>query len=220
MFQEQELERLLRCPLLDPSYLIRMDAIRQLVNWALRKSFEGKFPGSLLPEQVLHQIRGRILEEYPTEGTLARVAGFRIFSMIMKYEVVHLEQPYNLVVSGYTIQGQYALLRKRTGAQHPHVLVIRDTEPELRATQAQPPEVVTLARLIHVLTTTQYTDARVLQFPVFRGTLWTTKDLKMPLAKSYLESMLKIASISPQFPIVGEHCSQCISKRCLEVFEK
>lgn len=217
MYQEQELERLLKCPLLDPTYLTVSEKVRLITNWALRKSFEGKFY-NLLPENVLRQIRGRILEDYPTEGTLARVTGFRLFQLITNYEVIHLEQPYNLVLSEYTIQGKYALLRKKAGERLPYVLVLREVEPELRNTQQFPPDVVTLARYIHVLTTTQYTNAKVLQFPVLRGEVWTNSNLSIDLAKRYLQSILKIAAIKPDFPIVGEHCNSCIAKRCLGVY--
>lgn len=215
MIQERELERLLKCPLLDGE-ILAPTKVSQLTNWVLRKSFEGKF--SELPEKVLHEIRGRILKDYPKDGTLARVAGFRLFQLILDYEVIHLEQPYNLVLSGYTIQGQYALLRKKAGAKLPYVLVLRETEPDLRDTQAQPPDAITLARYVHVLTTTKHTNARVLQLPVFRGAAWTNRGLNLALAKQYLESMLKIATFRPSFPVAGEHCKSCVTKRCLGVF--
>lgn len=214
--KERELSRLLKCPLLDPSYDGVVDKIIPMANWVLRKSFDGKLNGR--PDQILHEIRGRILEDFPADGTLARVAGYRLLQLVLHYEVVHLEQPYSLSLSGYTIEGKYALLRKRSGAKLPHVLVLHDIEPDIRNTQAQPPDVVTLSRYVHVLTATSHKDARVLHYPVIRGSTWTNRDLKLPLAKRYLESMLKVATLRPEFPVVGGHCESCATKRCMEVF--
>lgn len=223
MIQEQTLERLMQCPLMTPTGPSKMETCAYaLASWALRQSFDGKFKGN--PEDILHEMRGKVLDLWKGErhevGSISRTVAFRLFSLVLDYEVVHLEQPYNLVLTEYTIQGKYALLRKHIGAHLPHILILYTTEPELKNTQALPPDVTTLARYLHLYTTTEYTDAMVLHFPIFRGKPWMNKSIDLSLARKYLESMLKVASLNPFFPIRGKHCDNCATKPCLKVFEK
>jgi hypothetical protein len=220
LFKETELERLMLCPLMVPTGPSKMETCAQaLTSWALRKSLEGSLKGT--PSDILHIIRGKVLELHDTTdhvGTLARTTAFRMFNLLVDYEVLHLEQPYNLILAGYTIQGKYALLRKRKGACLPYVLVLHTEEPKLKHNHALPPSLDVLARWVHVTTTTKYSDARVLNYPVLRGRSWVNKGLDSALAKQYLESMLKVASLRPNFPRMGEHCESCATKPCLEVF--
>ena len=222
IIQEHAIEELIKCPLLVPvSVSDSEECAQELASWTLQQSFRGKFRGEA--KDILHEMRGKVLDLWEGNkreiGTLARTVAFRMFSLVIDYEVIHLEQPYNLTLSGYTIQGKYALLRKRSGERLPYLLILHTNEPDLRKRQALPPDPVTMARYVHLYTTTQYTNAQVLHYPVFRGKVWFNKGLNIPLAKQYLESMLRVAAISPNFPVVGDHCSMCSTKPCLEVFK-
>jgi len=232
VIQEQTLQHLTQCPLIDPAPPSKEElCANALTTWVLRQAFEDKLKGD--PQKILHDIRGELLNlyyklfetsqaEFDWEipiGTLARTAAFRIFNLILDFEVIHLEQPYNLILSGYTIQGKYALLRKRKGECLPYVLVLHTTEPALRKEQVLPPDVITLARYIHVYVNSGYKSAQVLHYPVFRGNMWYNKTMNISLAIEYLISMLKTAQIKPEFPSAGSHCAKCIDKPCLEVFK-
>lgn len=222
IIQEQVLERLMQCPLLVPTSPSKAETCANaLTTWTLRQAFENKFLGKA--EDILHNIRGKVLELWGESsieaGTLSRTVAFRLFNLATDYEVVHIEQPYNLILSGYTIQGKYALLRKRKGECLPYVLVTHATEPELRHKQILPPDVTTLARFVHARTNGAYTDVQVMHYPMFKGKLWLNKTIDMSLATLYLESMLKVAALRPQYPVMGEHCVSCSTKPCLEVFE-
>ena len=220
IIKESELERLLKCPLMTPTSPSKSEACANaLASWAFRKSLEGFLVGE--PQDILHEIRGKILELHETDdhvGTMARQTAFRIFNLLLDYEVLHLEQPYNLILAGYTIQGKYALLRKRKGACLPHVLVLYAEEPALRHNHAMPPTIPLMARWLHVRTATKYKNAVVLNYPVLKGESWVNSSLNLDLAEQYLESMLKVAALRPNFPVPGEHCGQCATKSCLEVF--
>src|SRR5271166_3637041 len=221
IIQELELQRLVQCPMMTPTRPSHAETCAYaLAAWVLRQSFAGKLLDT--PAKNLHAIRGKMLELWEGDklqaGALARTAAFRLFHLQLEYEVIHLEQPYNLILSGYTIQGQYALLRKRTGEHLPHVLVLHTSEPELRREQALPPDVATMARYLHAYTNEAHHNAWVLHYPVFKGKLWFNRGLDVPLATSYLESMLKVAALRPRYPVAGEHCAECAFKPCLEVF--
>ena len=219
-FKEQDLERLSQCPLLTPTGPSHAETCaKALASWALRRAFEGSLKGK--PVEILHEIRGKVLEVCGgsgNAGTVARKTAFGLFNLMLDYEVLHLEQPYNLTLAGYTIQGQYALLRKRRG-EIPTVLVLYAEEPELRHNHALPPTVPVMARYVHVVTQTKYKDAQILNYPVLKGKPWINGALDLALAKQYLESMIRVASLRPQFPVMGEHCKRCTTKPCLGVFD-
>lgn len=226
--QEKTLEYLTQCPLMDPADPSKEEVCaNELASWILRQSFDGKFNGKI--QDILHNIRGKVLELWSKNnttselgvsiGTLARTSAFRLFNLVLDFEVVHLEQPYNLILSGYTIQGKYALLRKRKGEELPYVLILHSTEPNMRKEQILPPDVATLARYVHAHVNAGHTNAQILHYPVFRGNIWYNKTINITLAIEYLISILKTAQIHPEFPSAGNHCVRCVSKPCLEVFK-
>lgn len=223
IIQEQALGRLLQCPLMTPTSPSGEETCAYaLASWALRQSFENKLVGD--PAEILSTIRGKMIKLWKESGVaddpgkLARTSAFRLFNLVLDYETVHLEQPYNLVLAGYTIQGKYALLRKRTGECFPHILILHSNSPSLKHDQAVPPDVQTLARYLHVTTASGYTEVQVIHYPVFRGKTWFNKTVDGALARRYLQDMLKVAALRPQYPIAGEHCATCCTKPCLEVF--
>lgn len=224
VIQEQTIERYLQCPLLVHSEPVNAEKCAyELSSWVLRKAFDGKFKGT--HQEILSEIRGKVIElwkdsgETSDPGRLSRTTGFKLFNLILDYEVLHLEQPYNLILTGYTIQGKYALLRKRKGEEMVHVLILHTHSPAIRDKQALPPDVITMARLLHVRTNTKYSNAIALHYPVFRGEHWFNKDFNVSLSKQYLENAIKALTLNINYPIVGDHCSKCVSKPCLKVFK-
>ncbi len=222
IIQEQELERLIRCPLMTPTGPSKAETCAYaLALWVLRQSFENLFLGK--PTEILHTIRGKMLDLWDGDklsaGALSRTAAFRLFNLVMDYEVVHLEQPYNLILTkGYTIQGRYSLLRSRKGECLPHVLVLYTNEPDLRHDLTLPPDAITMARYVHVYTNAAHKNAQVLHYPIFKGKSWLNKGLDVALATQYLNAMLEVAAFNPRYPVMGSHCVECKTKPCLEVF--
>ncbi len=222
IISEQALERLIQCPLMTPTSPSNAETCAYaLASWTLRQAFESKFRGK--PQDILHKIRGKVIELWEGNkaeaGIVSRTAAFRLFNLILDYEILHLEQPYNLILSGYTIQGKYALLRKRIGECLPHILILYTSEPELKHDQVFPPDVATLARYVHVYTNAGYIDAQVLHYPIFKGKPWINKTLNVALAKRYLEDMLRVVGLHVQYPVIGKHCVHCSTKPCLKVFK-
>lgn len=220
IIQEQDLERLIKCPLMVPIEPAKTETCaKELALWVLHQSFEEKFKGQ--PADILHNIRGKVLDLWGNNiegGSISRTVAFRLFNLILDFEVMHLEIPYNLTLNGHTIQGKYALLRRRRENSAPNILVLHDIEPSIRKEQAIPPDIITIARHAHAYINTGRTNAVVLHFPVFRGKPWYNKHISIPLAIKYLSDMLKIASLNLQYPSMGEHCKECKTKACLEIF--
>lgn len=221
IIKEHYLERLVKCPLMVPNAPSKAETCTNaLASWVLRQSFLNKFKGR--PEVILHDIRGKVLDLWGDDlhaGSLSRTAAFRFLNLHLDFEVIHLEQPYNLILSGYTIQGQYALLRSRRGECLPHVLILHDKEPDMRKEHALPPDVITLARYVHICTNSGH-KAHMLHFPVFMGKSWLNKTINLSLATLYLESMLKVVALNQRYPVMGSHCSNCSTKPCLDVFNE
>lgn len=222
MFQENDLERLSKCPIGYWGIPQEDTCSRSLVTWALRKSFEGKL---LKSKDSLSEIRGKFIDLWKDAkiakdpGTLARTVGYRVFTLLLDYEVVHPEQPYNLVLASHTIQGKYALLRKRKGEKLPFTLVLHTKAPTLQKGMALPPDPIALARYIHVHAQDGYSNAQMLHYPIYKGKLWLNKWINLELAKRYLLSILKAASLDPSHPVAGDHCKTCLTKPCMEVFK-
>lgn len=151
-------------------------------------------------------------------GRIARIAGFKLFNLVLEYEVIHPEQPYNLVLSGYTIKGKYTLLRKRRGEQLPYILILHENAPALKKEITLPPDVLSMARFLHSRFQEGYADVQVLHYPVLTGKWWLNKTINPALARSCLQDMLKVVALQSRFPSIGDHCRSCDSKPCMEVF--
>lgn len=220
---ENDIERLLRCPMMDVERISTPEenTAHDVTTWVLRQAFSRKFSED--PVKILHDIRGKMIESWEGDkleaGNLSRAAAFRLLTLILDYEIIHLEQPYNLILSGYTIQGKYALLRKRKGDRNIIVLIVHTHEPDLRHKQTLPPDPLTLSRYLHASVTEAHKNVQVLHYPVLRGKSWFNRQVDATLAREYLDSMLKVIATKPIYPIIGSHCTRCKSKRCLEVFK-
>lgn len=224
VYSEQTLERVLKCPMMSLISSSKKELCSYaLASWALRRSFEGKLFGK--PDTVLPEIRGKVIELWKSNnvegdpGVIARTAGFRIFTLLTDYEVLHVEEPYNLSLAGYTIQGRYAMMRKRKGEKLPYVLILHTYEPNLKQQATNPPDVPTLSRYVHATTNGGYVNAQVLHYPILSGRMWMNKIINNRLAVKYLQSMLEVASVKASHPIPGDYCNLC-TKPCLEVFHE
>lgn len=222
IINERTLQDLLQCPLIVPAKSSHEEECsNEMTKWILRQAFDGKLKGE--SQAVLHAIRGKVISTWQGDkkdiGILARTIAFRLFSLVLDFEVIHLEQPYQLVLDKHVIQGSYALLRKRAGERLFHILINHTNVPEIKKKQALPPDIVTLSRYTHLYTTTEYTDAQILHYPIFRGKAWLNKHINITLAKSYLNSILVTAANNPQYPVVGKHCDNCVTKPCMEAFK-
>jgi hypothetical protein len=140
----------------------------------------------------------------------------KIFDLITHYEILHPEQPYELVLNGYTIQGRYALVRKTTESGHPTVLVVHNKEPRHKAS----PDLLSLARFVHVkMTHLQYHEVDILHFPLLRSKPWRQINIDEKLATNWIKNAIFAIANNRTFPTAGPHCATCTTKPCMKVFD-
>lgn len=233
---ERALQRVSLCPMLVPMKTSNLESCAYaLAEKVIRQSFEGKLP-------VLEDIRKqftdlwnsawylgidrklwrtpplKVGDPYWAGIHLGRTISFRVFSLVLDYEVMHPEQPYNLILNGYTIQGRYALLRKRKGARVPSVLVLHMQSPAMKHEHSMPPDPISLARYVDMKMGSFHKDVHVLHYPLVKGKEWLNKHVDEPLAKDYLHNMIKVVLLNPRYPAIGSHCADCETRPCMEVY--
>lgn len=235
-FNELALERIAKCPIMVTEDLTDVEFCGYLLaERVLRHEFEGErasledirkdftflwnaawFPGVDYKTWKAPPMKAGSL--YWKGINAGRTISYRLYSLLLDYEVLHPEQPYNLILNGYTIQGKYTLLRKKKGAKIPNVLMLYMNAPAIQHDQAIPPIVTLLCRYVDVKMTETYHEVHVLHYPLLRGKAWTNRLLNEVLAKKWICSMLEVAKLKPDFPTMGEHCKDCSTKPCMEVF--
>lgn len=224
LINELSLQRFAQCPILVPNGPSKLEFCSfALMRWALRKFFQS----SSMSNSFLSDLRGKFLDEFKklstdkaeTEEAIKYCASIarRIFELVVEYEVLHPEQPYDLILGKYTIQGEYALIRKRNEGAKPYVLVLHNAAPTARYDAKLPPDFISLARYINVRNETQYRDIGILHYPVIRGKPWTIKYINETIAHDYLHGILKAMNNLPLFPSFGSHCAGCLTKPCMKV---
>jgi hypothetical protein len=145
----------------------------------------------------------------------ARIVAKRIYDLLLEYEILTPEQPYKLVLDCYTIQGLYALIRKKIGNKQVFVLVIHTSPTTYKAS----PDLRSLARHLHATKTyPNYNKIGLLHWTIIRGKEWKNKYINSNLSSNWLLTSLRLISSSEKFPVPGPHCVNCKSKACQEVF--
>jgi hypothetical protein len=229
MISEDRLNSYAICPLYNPPTAepIQVQA-EGLFKWAMLRTFDGIHdPPDLtgLRERYVSLWNKHWFGDQPKtlpatgpywDGPKAsRGVARRIFEFLDKYEVVHPEQPYDLKVDKYTIQGRYALVRRKTQTGHPSVLVVHDRAPLYKAS----PDLRSLARFTHANTTEYYKEIGILHLPLLRGQVWSQVDINETLATTWLRAILdQIPGV--QYPVPGSHCMSCEGKPCMGVFRE
>lgn len=145
----------------------------------------------------------------------AATVGRKIYELISRYTVIHPEQPYNLLLNGYTIQGQYALLCRNGENGYPYILVTHSQDYRHKIY----PDLMSLARFIHVKMTHQYMIVNILHFPLLRSKPWKHSNIDEKIATKWVSNVLSLIYKDEKFPTLGPHCSTCLSKSCLKVFD-
>lgn len=234
---EKELARIALCPMFVPGEQSKLELCADtLTTIAIRRAFEGKllkledirsqftylwgcsnFSGTDSKAWCIPPMKAG--NPYWVGIHQGRTISFRIFSLVAGYEILHPEQPYNLILNGYTIQGRYALLKKPGRSGIPNVLVTYLNAPSLRHEIAMPPDPISLSRYVDVKMATMYKEVYVLHYPLLKGKEWQNKEINEAVAKRYLSSMLDVVALNPRYPTAGSHCMGCEDKPCMEVFK-
>jgi hypothetical protein len=216
-FKDEDLALFGKCNLLDvgprlPEYLAAVATTR----WAILK----KADNDLLTK---HNITIKFEEEYQSrqvtdnkddnywEGIRkGRRFISKLYWILTKYEIVQPVQEYKSILSGLTITGEYAIIQKESETEKPLVLMLRENRPSTYLY----PDVLSYAKWYHAKN--NYLDVGIYNFCMFKGEDWKEKNLFEPLIKEWLYGILLSISSGNKHVTAGSHCSQCISKKCLD----
>jgi hypothetical protein len=235
---EVDLDRMLLCPILDP--IVEDDkyiCARQTLIWALRRTFDSHSCSiKELREKYVHfwNVKWFSYPNRPKEDGVPSSGSYwegpkqgnktakKIFELFRLYLILQPEQPYELPIEMYTIQGEYAIIRRRGKEGIPMVLIYEDVE---RNHHSRPestfPEPSSLARYIHVKNTLhEYKEVGIYHIPLIHGTPWTNRYIEEKLATTMLGSIIRVAKSSPVYATPGSHCFKCSSKPCLKVLNE
>ena len=234
---ENVLDRVLLCPIIDMEnseelYLCASEVLR----WSIRKSFDhNKLTLKDIREKFVQIWNKRWIEanpkdadNFPKSGPYwdgprqASKTAKKIFDFLKMYEIIHPEQPYMLPLELYTIQGWYSLIRRR--GKKTSVLVLSNESVE-RNHHSKPestlPKVSCLCRYKHVKNTyAQYKQVSIYNLPLLHGSPWINRYVDEKIATKNITSVINYLKTEPCHAVAGPHCSQCTTKRCLEMIHE
>jgi hypothetical protein len=214
------------CPLMDKEEDVLFKIAHDVLKRGILKSFEGN-PLSI------NKIRDLYVQSWDdhwikTHGEIAvdptgpywigpRAAikmAAKINSFLNKYEIIVPIQPYSYTLETYVIEGTNCIVRSKVGKIRPWLSLNIVQENSFKRGP-----VVGLSLIIKFyntyLTNTQLTNPGILIFPLNKGKIKTLIIKNINLVKEWIISSAK--SRNPSFPIVGQHCNSCKSRKCTEV---
>lgn len=225
-YPEQVLNMFAVCPLrtestsVDPLY----GAARELLSWALKRTFEGAIPElKTLRERYCMVWKSlyypgykdtSVPPDHPTYWAGPRKSGLigkKIYDFCTKFEVLHPEQLYTLTFGSQVVKGSYALVRRRTNNAVPAVLVAHPHAP-----LEKHPDLRSLARWLDARRSLTDREIAIYHLPLVRGDAWSFTNVNERLALDWLGSILDSVS-KTRYPAPGTHCASCVQKDCMEV---
>lgn len=197
------------------------------LRWALCRKFEGRVPTPaeardrfVMVWKSLYYPEYKDVPAPPDHKTFwigareGRTIGKRIRDFVLRYEVLVPLGPYSLTVQSDTIEGEYALLQRKDGSPV-QVLNVVSGAPSYRNL----PDLASCAKWLHARRNSEAKSIEVLNFtPILWTKPWALRFENERLAIAMIESILKVINGGSKFPNPGVHCSSCVEKDCLEVF--
>lgn len=136
----------------------------------------------------------------------------KLFWLLSKYDVLQPIQTYSHVVNDLKIEGEYAVIQKRSETEKPLVLILKDN----KSSYSPYPEASSSCKWLHA--TNNYMSVGIYYFCMFRGEDWKQKNFDKPLINKWITAILKQISSNNNYVTPGSHCTLCFSKRCLEAY--
>jgi hypothetical protein len=221
VLSEEELHRRSLCSMYDGRVVdsLKVPAERTF-RWALRERHGGKIPSpSDLREHFTNGWSSTWNKpnkdlEYWKGPKAAAAFGRIVYGFLLKYEVIHPFEPYSLSLGGGSIRGENALVLWRKARHEP---VPRIVDMRLRRPRDnRQPYYPVLAQWIAAREVVDTVDLGIVHLPLLWGEDWTTADINEPLARQWLNAIVKEAAENSLFPRVGTQCVTC-SHPCKEV---
>lgn len=221
-FSDAELHRRSLCSLYDSKEVdLLAGPAEQTFRWALRERHSGKVPS-------IESLRERFMDgwssgwskpekdsSYWKGPNAARSFGRRVYEFLLKYEVIHPLEPYKLNIEHGIVTGEYALAQwtKTRAASVPLVIDMRLRRPRDTRELYFP----VLARWLAAREVVESVDLGIVHIPLVWGERWVTDTINEPLARQWIDAMVKEAADGINVPRVGSQCVTC-SHPCKEIF--
>lgn len=202
-------------PLLEPSI--------ETLRWGLRERFSGATPtaAEIRARYVFqwHKVWGdqpRSGQPY-WAGTRHSISlGAKLRKFFLQYECIRPLEPYELELNNGIIKGQAAIVKRvmvRDQSRRPLVLDVRSKQPKYYLM----PDHVALARWAAMREAYDGVNLGLMHLPLVFGNPWSEAEVHEPLARTWLEIILKQTALGLDYPRPGSHCRGCAAP-CKEIF--
>lgn len=142
----------------------------------------------------------------------------RVYEFLNKFNIAQPFEPYTLALEEGIVVGSKALAT--------WTAVKRPSEPvtlvlDVRLKRPRDPKTIFYRELAQWLSARQDSDTvslGVLHVPLLWGESWVTNEINEPLARSWLNAILKEARQTTQFPRTGPQCITCLEP-CKKIYQ-
>lgn len=136
----------------------------------------------------------------------------KIYKLYRLYKVIQPITSYSHSINGYDITGEYAIIQRRKGYGPYWVLNVIPSRLKLY----DKPHIDMLCKWLHAKT--YHLDIGVFNLPLLSGKEWKTDNLFEPVVYNWIYSIIGQIKNKLIFPVIGNHCNSCVSKKCKEGF--
>jgi hypothetical protein len=207
-------------PVPDPDPLL--DPCVETLRWGLRERMSGAVPSAaeIRARYVFqwHKVWGdrpRAGQSYWAGTKHAISLGAKLRKFFLQYECIRPLEPYELELNTGIIKGQAAIIERaavRT-TPRPMVLDVRAKQPKYYLM----PDHTALARWLAMREVYDGAGLGLVHLPLVFGNVWSEADVNEPLARTWLDIILKQMGMGLNYPRPGSHCRGCTSP-CKEIF--
>lgn len=220
---DQELQRRSQCALYVPTELDPLQGpAERSIRWALKERHGGKIHSA---GELREYFTSEWMKDWKQPDKTAEywegpknAAGFarRVYFFLLKHEVIHPFEPYTLQLDRGQVTGENAVVLWRKYRHEPVPMVV---DPILRRPRRTlVPNHPVLAQWLAAREDADTVDLGIVHLPLVSGDFWTTKDVKEPLARRWINAIVNEAADRADFPRAGTQCKTC-SQPCTEVFQ-
>jgi hypothetical protein len=215
------------CPLRDEDESIYYTIAYSVLKKGILKSFEGnplsinKIRDAYVQLWDDHWVStyGETAKEptglYWAGPRMAITIANKIISFLNKYEIIVPIQPYSYTLDTYIVEGTNCIVRSKVGRVRPWLSV---NVVSTQLTKQGLPGLAFLTRWYNThLTNQQPQTTGFLILPLSKGSIKTLIIKNIPKAREWILQGLKRQNLL--FPIIGQHCETCKSKKCTEVLD-
>jgi hypothetical protein len=144
----------------------------------------------------------------------------RIRDLLVNYKVIQPASPYRLNLGKASILGSYAVLQrivtKKNAPSEVFLLRCREKIAKVEQTYIKMPDVVSLARWLHLRhSEVSYAAVKVLNFSFDTDLEWVEHFTNERMVRGQLMKVMDAVLAGPGYPAPGVHCDSCTTHACI-----